>query len=156
MDNGRTSGQGSSRRTAATAPGTKPRVPSTHLDDAELRPSDSASNAPTRRSTSQSHKMAPSLSNVYERRTERTTYTTKDAFRIRTQSSTKDSRPTEASSKDSANKPAPSLDRDAPATTLSPSKKGKKAQREQLHSRMPTPRKLMSALKYHGNRRPRW
>ena len=139
MDNGRTSGQGSSRRTAATAPGTKPRVPSTRFDDGELRPSDSASNAPTRRSNSQSHKMTPSISNIYERRTERTTYTTKNAFRVRTQSAAKESGANEVPFKNGTEKPMVSSgDRDALIDTLSPGRKGKIPQREQAHLRMLT------------------
>ena len=154
MDNGRTSGQGSSRRTAATAPGTKPRVPSARLDDAELRPSDSASNAPTRRSNSQSHKMTPSISNVYERRTERTTHTTKNAFRIRTQGSAKESGANEVPFKNGIEKPmVSSVDREALLDTLSPSNKGKPPQREHLCLCKLAPRRLMIALKGHGNLR---
>lgn len=90
MDAARNSAQSSSRKTAAPAPGTKARVSSTHLDDAELRPSDSASNAPTRRSTSQSQKMTPPAIGSYGRRTARMDVVTKDSHRVKTRTTVND------------------------------------------------------------------
>ncbi|MCJ1398798.1 hypothetical protein MMC11_001999 [Xylographa trunciseda] len=86
----------SARRTAATS-GARPRVPSSRLDDlhldsgGEVRPSDSASNAPHRRHLSESHKAGSSQRISRERRLERTSITINDSVQIRTRSTTKPS-----------------------------------------------------------------
>lgn len=80
----------SSRRTTATS-GARPRVPSsraeeTYLDGtAEVRPQDSASNAPHRRAPSASHRRNGPLRSV-DRRVEKTTVTTTAKVQIRTRS----------------------------------------------------------------------
>jgi hypothetical protein len=85
---GRASAQ-SSKRFNGGIPNPKPRIPSSRIDDGELKPSDSASNAPSRRTPSISQKMAPTHRVPVERRTERTTITTKDTVHIRTKSQPK-------------------------------------------------------------------
>jgi len=84
-----------SRRTAATS-GARPRVPSSRTEEAyldtagEVRPQDSASNAPHRRAPSGSHRGNGPLRNS-ERRVEKTTVTSTDKVHIRTRSPMKPS-----------------------------------------------------------------
>ena len=111
MDGGRNSAQYSSRRLSANS---KPRVSSTHLDDAELRPSDSASNAPTRRSASQVQKMSPSLQDSFGRRTERTNVNTKESYRVRTKTTIRDGGITESQPTNGAPKQTPPSPSHAP------------------------------------------
>ena len=86
----------SARRTAATS-GTRPRVPSSRVDElypdsgGEVRPSDSASNAPHRRDASGSHKAGSSQRLFRDRRVERTNITINDSVQIRTRGPTKPS-----------------------------------------------------------------
>ena len=84
------------RRTAATA-GARPRVASSRIDArdysdpaGEVYPQDSASNAPERRKSpvvAKSHRSTRNM--VMERRSERTTTTTKDTLQSRTRSPAK-------------------------------------------------------------------
>lgn len=83
------------RRTVATA-SARPRVPSSRVGasespnlDSEVRPQDSVSNAPSRKTTSASLKTNGSRRSFEEKRTERTHITTKDTVHIRTKKSTK-------------------------------------------------------------------
>ncbi|MCJ1420386.1 hypothetical protein MMC32_006743 [Xylographa parallela] len=86
----------SARRTAATS-GTRPRVPSSRVDElypdsgGEVHPSDSASNAPQRRNASGSHKAGSSQRLFRDRRVERTNITINDSVQIRTRGPTKPS-----------------------------------------------------------------
>jgi len=83
----------SSRRTTATS-GARPRVPSSRAEETfldgtgEVRPQDSASNAPYRRAPSGSHRRSGPPRSV-DRRVEKTTVTTTDKVQIRTRSPVK-------------------------------------------------------------------
>ncbi|MCJ1292156.1 hypothetical protein MMC34_003706 [Xylographa carneopallida] len=78
----------SARRTAATT-GTRPRVPPPRVDElyadsgGEVHPSDSASNAPHRRTASVSHKAGSSQRILRNRRFERTNITVNESVQIR-------------------------------------------------------------------------
>ena len=84
--------RGPSRRTTATT-GARPRVPSSRIENTEyldstgeVRPQDSASNAPHRRTTSGAQKATGSYRSSQERRAERSNVTVKDTVQIRTRS----------------------------------------------------------------------
>ena len=80
----------SGRKTMATATSARPRVPNSRFDDVENRPAgSSSSNAPHQRSASGSLKPGVSHKSSQERRTERTTVTTRDRIQIRTKSPVK-------------------------------------------------------------------
>ena len=107
----------SSRRTTATS-GARPRVPSSRTEEAyldaggEVRPQDSASNAPHRRAPSGSHRGNGPPRN-YDRRVEKTTVTTTDKVQVRTRS------PLKASAGDGATDITP-VSRGASRTTYRP------------------------------------
>ena len=156
MDGSRNSAQNASRRLSGNAPSSKNRVPSANLDDAELRPSDSASNAPTRRSTSQSHKMNPAGYNSVGRQTERTSINTKETFRIRTKTATKDGGVTELpKANGSQQKASQAPYQETRVNGFESTKKGKKPQ-SKAHTQRQTKALTDRTCQEIGSLRPRW